>query len=79
MNNTVTHFDITQLFKVMEAKGWTEGRNFMKFWSEGTAKVAVIDPLKKKSTIGANLNQGLRIYTVQWTWLNSFSAVLTKH
>lgn len=79
MSNAVAHFDITQLFKVMEANSWTEGRNFMKFWSDGTAKVAVVDPLKKKSTIGANLNQGLRIYTVQWTWLNSFSAVHTKY
>lgn len=79
MSGKAEYFDITQLFRVMEANGWTEGRNFMKFWSEGTAEVAAVDPRKKKSTIGANLNRGLRIYTVQWAWLNGFSAAHTKY
>jgi hypothetical protein len=51
------------------------GKNFMKFWANGSSKFAVIGTGKSKSTIGANLNQGLRIYTVGWDWLNKFSSV----
>jgi hypothetical protein len=52
------YFDIKKLFKVMDANGWTMGKNFMKFWANGSAKFAVIGSGKSKSTIGANLNQG---------------------
>lgn len=79
MDKKVNYFDITILFKVMEANGWTEGKNFMKFWSEGKAKVAAVDQKKKKSTINVNLNQGLRIYTINWSWLNSFKVSVTKY
>lgn len=73
------YFDITKLFKVMDAQKWTEGKNFMKFWAEGNAKIASVDPAKKKSTIGANVNNNLRIYTVKWSWLNQFASANLKY
>jgi len=73
------YFDIKKLFKVLDAKKWTEGKNFMKFWADGTAKIAAVDPAKKKSTIGANVNGNLRIYTVKWNWLNQFSSANIKY
>jgi hypothetical protein len=73
------YFDIQRLFKVMDAKGWRMGKNFMEFWAKGKAKVAVIGTSKNKSTIGANLNQGLRIYTVSWDWLTKFSSVQVQY
>ena len=74
MNDKVEYFDIRKLFKVMDANGWPMGKNFMKFWADGKAKVAVVGAGKSKSTIGANLNQGLRTYTVSWNWLNKFNS-----
>lgn len=79
MNDKADYFDITKLFKVMDANGWTEGKNFMKFWADGKAKTASVDPVKKKSIIGANVHKGLRIYTVQWHWLNKFSSATSKY
>lgn len=79
MGEKVEYFDIKKLFKVLDANGWTEGRNFMKFWSEGKAVKANIDPIKKKSTIGVNINKGLRVYTIQWHWLNKFSSANIKY
>ena len=51
----------------------------MKFWADGTAKIAAVDPVKKKSTIGANVNNNLRIYTVKWDWLNQFASANIKY
>ncbi len=73
------YFDIRKLFKVLDANKWIEGKNFMKFWAEGNAKVALVDQNKKKSTIGANVNNNLRIYTVKWNWLNQFTSANTKY
>ena len=78
MNASAAYFDITKLFKVMDANDWTEGKRFMKFWADGEAQVAAVDPSKKKSTIGANVKKGLRIYTIQWSWINKFKSATTK-
>ena len=79
MNDKVRHFDITQLFAVMEANGWSEAKNFMKFWADGSAQIASVDITKKKSTIGANVNNGLRIYTLNWNWLDRFTSSMSKY
>lgn len=80
MSDKKDYFDITELFKVMDANEWTEGKKFMKFWAEGKAKIAVVDPAKNnKSTIGANLNMGLCIYTIQWSWLNRFPSANLRY
>jgi hypothetical protein len=59
MSDKIEYFDIRKLFKVMDANGWSMGKNFMKFWADGKAKIAVVGAGKSKSTIGTNLNQGL--------------------
>lgn len=63
----------------MEAKGWGMGKSFMEFQANGSAKVAVIGISKSKSTIGANLIQGLRIFTISWNWLTKFSSAQVQH
>lgn len=73
------YFDIRKLFKVMDAKKLVEGKNFMKFWADGVARTAIVDKAKGKSTIGANVNNKLRIYTVKWSWLNQFASAITKY
>jgi hypothetical protein len=73
------YFDIKKLFKVMQARGWTEGKNFMKFWADGKARVAAVDKAKGKSTIGANIGRGLRVYTIRWNWLDQYSSAKTQY
>lgn len=72
-------FDITRLYKVLDANNWSEGKNYMKFWADGSAQAAINDPTKGKSTIGANLSNGLRIYTISWGWLDGFSESKSKY
>lgn len=80
MNDKTDYFDIKKLYKILDANGWSMGKNFMKFWADGQAKIAILDPVKKnKSTIGVNLNQGLRVYTVSWNWLNRFNSTNTQY
>lgn len=79
MATSKDYFDITKLYKVLEANEWKEGKNFMAFWAEGEARVAKVDPARKKSTIGANLDQALNIYTIKWSWLNKFPYVVAKY
>jgi hypothetical protein len=77
--NKVDYFDITKLFKVLDKNGWVEGKNFMKFWADGTEQTALVDTIKGKSTIGANVNRGLRVYTVQWSWLSGFTVAMAQY
>jgi hypothetical protein len=78
-NKKPDYFDITKLLAVMDANGWTEGKNYMKFWSEGAAKTALIDPNKAKSTIGMNVDKGLRIYNIPWNWIEKFKSPKAKY
>jgi hypothetical protein len=73
------YFDITKLYPVLEKNGWTEGKNFMKFWADGPANVAKNDPREGKSTVGANVSTGLRIYELKWKWLTQFRYVVDKY
>ncbi|OMH28059.1 DUF6402 family protein [Motiliproteus sp. MSK22-1] len=73
------YFDITELFPVLEAKGWKESKNLMDFWAKGTAKTAITAPGKDKSTIGDNINSGMRKYTISWKWLNQFPNANKKY
>lgn len=73
-----TFFDIKKLYSVLDANKWTEGKNFMKFWEEGSPKVAKLDAVGK-STLRTNINVGLRIYKMKWSWVLKFPYVKGKY
>lgn len=74
------YFNIRRLFPVLRAKGWNEGLKFMEFWANGAAQSAYPDPEQNgKSTVGFNSDKGLRIYTVEWSWIEKFDYAMRKY
>ena len=72
-------FDLHRLLPTLHKLGLEECHNLMRFWLEGHAAVANRAPKAGRATVGQNINAGLRIYTLQWKWINRFYYAKQKY